>query len=225
MTPKAFFEQEYLANPLVYVGAVFDGEKVQAAVERGCFAPEYGTEAPVRRYGGIDWGYASPTVLEVCEEHEGSGRVRWIDEKVWQGEHIEVRVSEILEKVIEHRIEILYCDAEDASANRSLFAALREARLPPRLIKVPFGRRPRAPEETLKRSGITTREWYLEHDLEDITPACPTLIRDTKKYRYKEDSEDVEKVDDHSVDAATCFFASRRGVLQGGLMTRDLGAA
>src|SRR5215212_547223 len=34
-TPRAEYEQEYEANPLIYVGAVFPGEEVQQAVDRG----------------------------------------------------------------------------------------------------------------------------------------------------------------------------------------------
>jgi hypothetical protein len=63
-----------------------------------------------------------------------------------------------------------------------------------------------------KDSGIKARRWYLEQGLEDISPDCPELIRTTKRYRYKEETqkEEVVKEDDHPVDAATAFYASRR---------------
>ena len=43
-----------------------------------------------------------------------------------------------------------------------------------------------------------------------MSAGAPELIRTTKRYRYKEGTG-PRKEDDHPVDAATAFYASRRG--------------
>lgn len=209
-TPQAEFEQEFMANPLVYVGAVFPGEKVQAAAERGLRSQSANTDTEV--FAGLDWGYTNATAFEVCREHSASGRVTWFDERDWVATQLETRVARIVELCREHGIEEIYADAAGASENAALSAALDDARLPTGLIRVGFGTRLRS-GETAKDAGIKTRRWYLEQDLEDIAPDCSELIRTTKRYRYKENSEDVLKEDDHPVDAVTAFYASRRSTV------------
>jgi hypothetical protein len=202
-TPRAEFEQEYLANPLIYVGAVFPGEEVQLAAERGHgveYRDDLGTNA------GLDWGYTNATAFEVCQE-DVEGKVSWIHEHLWVQTQLEVRVAHIVEACRRYQIEAIYSDAAGATENAALAAALDDAELETVVVKVPFGK--------FKEAGITTRRWYLEQGLESMSPRCPELIRTTKQYRYKEGSEDVKKEDDHPVDAATAFYASRRGVVMG----------
>jgi hypothetical protein len=199
-TPQAEFEQEYLANPLVYVGAVFPGERVQEASER-----------PTRdgtHYAGLDWGYTNATAFEVCTE-DAEGRISWVYERLWVATQIETRVSQIVQTCAERNIEAIYADAAGADENAMLGERLGDAGLKTVLIPVPFGK--------FKDGGIKARRWYLEQGLEAMDPrAVPELLRTTKRYRYKEGTDDVEKVDDHPVDAATAFYASRRGVVVGG---------
>jgi hypothetical protein len=201
-TPQAEFEQEYLANPLVYVGAVFPGEKLQAAVERGASSL---AEAPQGEYyAGLDWGYAHETAFEVCVE-DAEGRIHWVDERRWVATQLAVRSEEIVELCRHYGIVWIYADAAGSDENAHVWADLRAAKLATRLKRVPFNK--------YNDSGIKVRRWYLENDLETLSPKCPGLIHDSKRYRYKEDSEDIEKKDDHTVDAATAFYASRRGAL------------
>lgn len=202
-TPTAEFEQEYLANPLIYVGAVYPGEKVQEAAERGRSAQWHGD---LSTYAGLDWGYTNATAFEVCQE-DTEGRVVWLHEKLFVQTQLETRIHYIVEKCREFGIETIYADAAGADQNAALKMALRRGGLKDDVIGVPFGK--------FKDNAIVARRWYLEQDLEDISPDCPELIRTTKRYRYKEDSEDVVKEDDHPVDAATCFYASRRAAVVG----------
>ncbi len=196
-TPKAEFEQEYLANPLVYVGAVFPGEKVQQATERPL---RWREDLPT--FAGLDWGYTNATAFEVCQE-DAEGHVSWLDERSWVATQLDTRISGIVELCREKRIEAIYADAAGATENAALADALERAELRTGLVGVPFGK--------WKDTGIKVRRWYLENDLESMgAPLVPELIRTTKRYRYKEGSEDVEKVDDHPVDASIAFYASRR---------------
>lgn len=204
-TPQAEFEQEYEANPLVYAGAVFPGEEVQKATERPC---EYQEDASRDTFAGLDWGYAAATAFEVCQE-DAEGRIYWIDERSWVATQLDTRVTRIVELCKKYNIEEICADAAGASENAALEAALDDAHLSTRLLKVPFGKKLRS-GETAKDAGIKTRRWYLENDLEAMSETVPELIRTTKRYHYKEGSEDVEKGDDHPVDAATAFYASRR---------------
>ncbi len=200
-TPQAEFEQEYLANPLVYVGAVFPGEKVQEATERPvAWDPEADT------FAGLDWGYTNATAFEVNREHPTTGAVHWFYERLWVATQLETRVTSIAEACRDHNVVAVYADAAGASENAALAAALRRAGLRTVVQPVPFGK--------FKESGIKVRRWYLEQGLESMGDV-PELIRTTKRYRYKEGTEDVVKVDDHPVDAATAFYASRRGTVAG----------
>lgn len=202
-TPQAEFEQEWEANPLIYVGAVFPGEKVQEATEREC---TYREDLPA--YVGLDWGYTNPTVLELCQE-DAEGRIFWLDERSWYTTQIDTRIARIVELCREYRIEGVWADAAGASENAKLKLALLDAGLATEVTAVPFGQKLRN-GEIAKYAGIKARRWYLENDLEAMGDGVPELIRTTKRYHYKEGTEDVEKVDDHHVDAATAFYVSRR---------------
>jgi hypothetical protein len=195
-TTRAVFEQEWLANPLIYAGAVFDGARLQAATER-----------PARlgvAYAGLDWGYAAPTVLEVCTE-DPEGYVSWIYERLWFATELNERCKAITEACKRFDVQVLYTDAAGATENRTLAETLKAQGARTKLTPVPFGK--------FKESAIETRRYYLERGLEVLGRDCPVLIKHSKKYRYKEGKEEVEKKDDHAVDAATAFYASRRGVL------------
>ncbi len=194
--PQAEFEQEFEANPLVYVGAVFPGQKVQQAVERIALPlPD------LAKFAGLDWGYTNATAFEVCQE-DVEGRVTWLDERSWVATQLDTRIAGIADLCREYRIEAVYADAAGATENAALADALDRAGLRTGLVGVPFGK--------WKDTGIKVRRWYLENDLESMSKDVPELIRTTKRYRYKEGSEDVVKDDDHPVDAATAFYASRR---------------
>lgn len=199
-TPRAEFEQEWEANPLIYVGAVFPGEKVQEATERKAF---WHDDCPA--FAGLDWGYSNATAFEVCQE-DPEGRVSWLDERSWVATQLGpgegTRITGIVELCAHYKIETIYADAAGATENAALAEALERASLRTALVGVPFGK--------WKDTGIKVRRWYLENDLETMSPYVPELIRTTKRYRYKENSEDVAKEDDHQVDAATAFYASRR---------------
>ncbi|PLS84878.1 MAG: hypothetical protein CYG60_15580 [Actinobacteria bacterium] len=196
-TPKAEFEQEYMANPLSYVGAVFPGEKLQGASER-----KAGWREDASTFAGLDWGYTNPTALEVCQE-DSEGRVVWLLERTFHATALDERCATIVRICKERNVEAIYSDAAGATENAALVAALKAAGLKTTLLRVPFGK--------YKSVGIQARRWYLENDLESIdAKACPELTRDSKRYRYKEGStEDVVKEHDHSVDAATAFYATR----------------
>lgn len=202
-TPQAEFEQEYEANPLVYVGAVFPGEKVQGVVDRGKAGYVGGRG---EAFAGLDWGYANETAFEVCLE-DAEGHVHWLDERTWVATDLNIRCARIAELCARYDVEAIYADAAGATENAALAAALDDAGLRTEVVRVPFGK--------YKDSGIKTRRWFIENDMETMYPECSRLIEDTKRYRYKEDSEDVIKEHDHTVDAATAFYASRRAALIG----------
>jgi hypothetical protein len=195
--PKAVFEQEYLANPLSYVGAVFDGELVQRAIERG---RDCAPLADDPRYAGLDWGYTNETALQVCAE-DAEGRVAWIDERMWTATELNVRCERIAALCRTHGVLRIMADAAGATENRTLAETLKRHGLKTRVLPVPFGK--------YKEAAINTRRWYLEQGLEAITERAPKLAAETKRYRYKEESEDILKEDDHGVDAATAFYATR----------------
>lgn len=197
-TTKAVFEQEWLANPLIYVGAVFDGETLQKAINRRLRNGEV--------YAGLDWGYTNMTALEVCTE-DVEGRVSWFSEHTWTAVELNERCRAIAAICRELGIIRIYADAAGKDENVTLAQTLREHGLQTAVTPVPFN--------AFKESGIQTRRFYLERDLESIGPKCPVLKAHSKRYRFKEGKDEVEKKDDHAVDAVTAFYASRRGILHG----------
>lgn len=206
-TPRAEFEQEYLANPLIYVGAVFPGEEVQRATEK---VVEIRDDLP--KFAGLDWGYTNATAFEVCQE-DAEGRVTWFDERSWVATQIDERVDGIVELCRLYRVEAVFADAAGATENAKLARTLESAGLKTSVVGMPFGARLAMYMETNKDGGIKARRWFLENDLETMGPEVPELIRTTKRYHYKEGTEDVEKKDDHHVDAVTAFYASRRSAI------------
>lgn len=196
-TPRAEFEQEWLANPLVYVGAVFDGEDVEAAIGR---AASYSPDLP--SYAGLDWGYTNPTALEVCQE-DVEGRVRWIDERLWTATELTARCEAIADICADYGVAMMATDAAGATENATLAAAFKRRGTPTTIKPVPFSK--------FKEAGISARRWYLESGMEAISQSCSHLGQDTKRYRYQENKEDVVKENDHTVDAATAFYATRSG--------------
>lgn len=205
-TPPGEFQQEYEANPLVYVGAVFPGEKVQEAVERGSSgACEWRDDLPT--FAGLDWGYTNATAFEVCQE-SAEGDINWLHESLWVATDLDIRIAAMVEVCRLRSVQMVYADASAPGENAKLQAQLRRAGLKTRVLKIPFAK--------YKDSAIVARRWYLEQGLESMSPSVPELIRTTKRYHYKEGTEDVAKEDDHPVDAATAFYASRRAALVSG---------
>lgn len=215
-TPWAEFAQEWEASPLVYVGAVFDGETVQAAIEAGA---SVSYDSDLETFLGIDWGYTNPTVVLVFQEHPTTGAITVVDEATWHSTQLETRLERIVNMVRQYQVVGVYADHAGKDENVALAAAINDgAGRDPRLarcegvVQVRFNK--------WKDTGIKTRRWYLEQGLERIGPNCPELARTSKRYHYKEakdgkQTEDVEKIDDHHVDAATAFYASRRSVVIG----------
>lgn len=201
-TPPAEFEQEYMANPLVYVGAVFKGEDVQRAWERGQLDT---WRDDISTYAGLDWGH-NTTAFEVCQE-DAEDRVHWLQERIWHAVELNERCAEITEICRERNVEVVYADAAGASEIVTLDGYLRRAGLNTMIQPIPFNK--------YKDDGIMTRQYYLERGLEAIGPGCPKLLKDSKRYHYKEGTDLVVKEEDHTVDSATAFYAWRRDVLIG----------
>jgi hypothetical protein len=202
-TPEAHIQQEYFANPLVYVGSVFPGERVAEAQQKG-YETDWEAETS-EAFAGLDWGWTNPTAFLVCQEDAGTGRVSWLHEQLWTATDIDVRVNHMVDMCRERNVLAIYADAASPADNARLGDALDRAELPTEVVAVPFGQ--------YKDRGIKTRRWYLESGLEVLSPECPTLISETKKYHFREGTEDVEKTDDHTCDAATAFYSSRLGAM------------
>lgn len=200
-TPRAEFEQEYEANPLVYAGAVFDGELVQRAIERPA---EWRTDLPA--YAGLDWGYSADTALEVCQE-DSEGRVAWLMDCRWTATELAIRCEAIADICARRNVHMIATDAAGATENATLASTLARRGLRVTVQPVPFSK--------FKTAGISTRRWYLENGLEAIGSDCKRLADETKRYRYKEGSDMPEKGNDHGVDAATAFYATRAKSLLG----------
>lgn len=191
------FAQEYEADPISYSGAVFKGLLVQAAVDR---SPVYRDDLP--SYAGLDFGYTNPTALVVCQE-DAEGGVSWIDETLWTATELNIRCEAIALECEKYDVRMIAADAAGATEIRTLSETLARRGLQTTVQPVPFGR--------WKDTGIDTRRWYLERGMEAIGTKCKTFTGDSKRYRYDERGEKVVKEADHTVDAATAFYATRAG--------------
>jgi hypothetical protein len=152
----------------------------------------------------LDWGFANPTAFLICQETPDD-YVRWLSEKLWYSVELNERCLAIAMDAKALRLRTIYADAAGADENRTLAKHLKNVGASTRIVPVPFG--------DFKTAGISARRWYLERGREVIGPACAQFAADSKKYRYQEGKdgmkEDVVKADDHTVDAATAFYATR----------------
>jgi len=195
--PKEVFEQEFMCSPLAFSGAVFSSERLTAAyaAQQGLGALAHGRP----HEAGLDWGW-NTTALEVCAEL-ADGRIAWVGEAVWHRVELNERCHFISEVCREHNVVTLYADAAGATEIATLAKALDAAKAPTVIVPVPFN--------AYKRPGIMTRNFFLEQGREVLTASCPQLYADSKAYHYDKTGEMPEKVNDHTVDAATAFYASR----------------
>ncbi len=198
-TPHAEFQQEYMANPLVYKGAVFSGDLLETARKPAVYDAELPT------YAGLDWGYTNPTALEICQEHPTTGEIRWVHETLWHSVELNQRCQAIADVCERLKVRIVFSDAAGKDENITLAAHFVARGMNVVIKPVAFNK--------FKAVAISTRRWYLENGMEALGDV-PQLVADSKRYRYKQEQEEVEKVDDHTVDAATCFYSARRSVLR-----------
>ena len=196
-TPEAEFEQEYLANPLVYVGAVFAGEKIQEALDGGA---ELKHKPALPVLAGLDWGYTNATAFEVCQE-TAEGAIEWIDEQLWVATELNKRCQAIADMCERYGVQLIAADSAGATEIRTLAETLKSRGLRTRVQPVSFSK--------YKEAAISTRRYYLERGMERLGPKCTKLARDTKRYRYKEGEDKVVKSEDHTVDASLALYATR----------------
>ncbi len=217
--PREVFEQEYEASPMAFSGAVFDSEKIDAAFDAGreFEMPKSQIRRPVApgvpviientypTEAGLDWGWLN-TVIEICCETP-DGKIAWIYEKVFERIELNERCEAIARLCHDYNVKTVYCDAAGASENVTLARILERLGVQTYVQPVPFG--------TFKKLGIQTRSFYLEKGREILTSHCPGLRVDSKAYHYDPDGEKPAKGSDHTVDAATAFYASRGDALGG----------
>ncbi len=221
--PREVFEQEYEASPMAFSGAVFDSSKIDAAFEMG---RAFEIPAPTQRRptapgvpvivessfpaeAGLDWGWLN-TALEVCVETP-DGKIAWVHEKIYERIELNERCEHIARVCRDLNIKTIYADAAGASENVTLARVLERYGVHTYVQPVPFA--------TFKKLGIQTRNFYLEQGREILTSGCPGLRVDSKSYHYDPTGEKPAKGDDHTVDAATAFYASR-GYVLGGFIER-----
>ncbi len=206
--PADEFGQEFEASPLTFVGSVFPGDRLERAWE---LAKGYTVAIPLAGSpmlpplleAGLDWGH-NVTAFEVAHETP-DGRIIWVHEAIYERIELRKRCMDIARLCNEFRIQTIYADAAGASENVTLAAVLAEEKTPTVVQPVPFN--------AYKRAGIVTRGYYLEREREMIGPECVQLLIDSKAYHYERDSEKPAKGSDHTVDAATAFYASRSAAL------------
>lgn len=207
------FEQEIMCSPITYQGAVFPGERLNAAWDAGQHFEiqmvqigDEGRPVLLQPEAGLDWGW-NVTAFEVCAELP-NGQIVWLDEDVFKRVELNEKCHAIAELCLKHRIACIYADAAGADENVTLAKILEELGAPTVVQPVPFN--------AYKRAGILARSYYLERGMEVITPLCSQLKADSMAYHYDKDRSGSQlndlkpaKGNDHTVDAATAFYASR----------------
>ena len=217
--PREVFEQEYEASPMAFSGAVFDAVRIAAAVDQGrdfttpsltqraIVGNQVILEPTIPAEAGLDWGWLN-TALEICVELP-DGKIAWVFEKIYERIELNERCEAISILCRDFNVKTIYCDAAGASENVTLARTLERLGVQTYVQPVPFA--------TFKKMGIQTRNYYLEQGREILTDRCPGLHVDSKAYHYDPSGEKPAKGDDHTVDAATAFYASR-GYVLGGLL-------
>lgn len=198
--PKEVFEQEYMSSPLAFVGAVFDGDTVDEARK---LSADLVIPSTSLCEAGLDWGW-NVTALEVCAELD-DGRIAWFEEHIYRKVELVKRCEAVAEVCGRLKVQTVYTDAAGASENVTLAKIFDQLGLDTFVQPVPFA--------VWKKPGIQTRHLYLERGREILAPTVHQLIVDTKAYKWDPTGEKPLKGNDHSVDAATAFYASRSDAL------------
>jgi hypothetical protein len=211
--PKEVFEQEFMSSPLAYAGAVFDGVRLDEAWEAGkawtgmphSIRMQVGSGQqlikPVTE-AGLDWGDFETALMVAFENGE---TVTWVEERIYQRVELGEKLDDIMQAITYWSIQAIYADAAGATENRALAKRIEDAGIDCIVQPVPF--------QTYKKSAILTRKWYLEQGLEVVTAGCPGFIMDSKGYHWDPrkgaGDEAPAKSRDHTVDAASAFYAPR----------------
>jgi hypothetical protein len=199
--PKEEFEQEFECSPISFKGAVFNGAELAAGYERGVEMQAFPEGYP--HFAGVDWGWVD-TSLEVCAEFK-NGDIAWVHEQVYDRMELQERCDHIAVACRDLNVQIVYTDAADPSANHTLAKTLKRFLLKTFVQPVPFN--------AYKMIGVRARAVYIMQGRETITPNCPALYRDSRAYKIDPVTDKPAKGNDHTVDAATAFYASRMDVL------------
>lgn len=195
--PKEVFGQEYLASPLAFHGAVFDAESLELGWDKGKSVVKPPNAAVE---GGIDWGHRETAFM--LNFQTPNGDVVWFEEHVYKKIELTERCEDIARICVQHNVQTLYTDAAGPTENYALGKILdRTPNCRTVIQPIPFN--------VWKMPSIMARNFYLENEREVLAPGVRQFYADSKAYRYDEAGEKPLKGKDHTVDAATAFYASR----------------
>ena len=195
---EAMWNAEYLLERPSIGSTVFDYEAVQRAWER---ADGEGYEKGVVAEAGVDWGH-NVTVLHIIQDHKEKYTIP--KSHRWNFVELTERCSAIARICKEHKITKIFTDSNPKDSNVTLNRVFRRYGLQTRIHPVAFNK--------YKQTGIEVLRYLLERNLLNISD------KETKecfqKFHYKNIStEQIEKVDDHDVDAAIAWAASLSKIL------------
>ena len=194
---EAMWEAEYLLLRPSMAETVFNFELVEKAWERGRgIKPEKGISE-----AGVDWGHGT-TVLHLMQDR----KEKYTMPKTYRWNYIELtdRCEQIAKICKEYKIEKLYADSNPKDSNITLHRVLKKYGLQTKVHAVAFGK--------YKSIGIEVLRYLLERGLIDMEDKATKEC--FQKFHYRNiDTEQIDKVDDHDVDAAIAWAASRGKLL------------
>ena len=198
LVTNEMWDAEYLLKRPTIGESIYDFEAVERAYQRG---KGVHFEKRGRIEAGIDWGHTA-TVLHLIQDV----KEKYICPETYRWEFVELteRCQQIADLCIEKGITHIYADIAPKDSNITLHKILRKNQAPTRLQSVAFSK--------WKDKGIDTMRFLLEKNLIDI--ADKSFKVDLQKYHYKNvELEIIDKVEDHSVDAAIAWAVSKNWLL------------
>jgi hypothetical protein len=195
---QAMWDAEYLLKRPSISDTVFDYDLVEQAWERG-LKQKYEKGMPT--VAGIDWGHGT-TVLQIIQDR----KERYTVPETYRWHHIELteRCSKIAELAKTKKVERVFADSNPKDSNITLNKVLPKYGAYTRIQPILFSK--------YKTIGIEVLRYMFERNLIDITDK--ETKENLQKYHYKDpEKEQVEKVDDHDVDALISWAASKYNLL------------
>jgi hypothetical protein len=226
-----YFDVEYMGSRPSAEGMVNDPEDVDACIidEPGEYAYRKGAETA----GGIDWGFAGMTVVDVEMAHKDRILVQ-LECNIYTQVLSDVICEDVAELTVKYHVRVWHVDASHPFENGALRKAIaaRIQQLPEKeqfrssVVEVPFGRpvqiaekdgKTDAKREINKKQGtekdmmLGNYRAYFQRRLYRIPRLFKEAIWQHKRYRYQKGSDKPLKEDDHCPDAK--MLASRRWLL------------
>lgn len=190
-----WFEVEYLGSRPSTAGLVLKPEDIDRSLFDSKLDTRYDYVRGATCVLGIDWGFSTMTAVVELMQHLDDVVVMKHNKNYTQVASEDI-IKDVLVKVREHGIRMIYADSAGKFENVALRNALAKEGLPCAVIEVVFG--------TEKEGMLGNLRAHFERSKIKIPRKFKEAYWQLKRYRYKEGTDKPVKENDHIPDALMC---------------------